>query len=248
MNQLKQFQQMIDQSHKIVFFDGAGVSTASGIPDFRSADGIFMEETGSQYRPEQIISHSFFLQYPHIYFDFHFDKLVYPQAQPNIGHIFPVVLDQAGKDVTIVTQNIDGLDHVAGSSKIYELHGNVRENYCLTCKTPYAIEDLIKDEIGIPRCPKDHGIVRPNIVMYEEPLDQDTIMGAVEAISQADMLVVMGTSLMVYPAASFITYFNGPHFVVINQSPLQVHRKDALVFQDTISNVLEPLQFFYDKI
>lgn len=245
--QLNKFLEMIEISQKIVFFEGAGVSTASGIPDFRSADGIFMQATGTQFQPEQIISHSFFERYPDIYFDFHFDKLVYPQAQPNIGHFFPVYLQELGKDVHIVTQNIDGLDILAGANHVYELHGNVRENYCLDCGRTYGLEELVKDEQGIPRCPKDQGIIRPNIVMYEESLNQATIQSGVEAIASADMLIVMGTSLMVYPAASFIQYFTGDHFVVINQSPIQVHRSNALVFQDTIANVLNPLQMLMNK-
>lgn len=239
--QLKTFQEMIQSSEKIVFFEGAGVSTASGIPDFRSADGIFMQETNTPFSPEQIISQSFFNQHPELYFEFHFDKLVYPEAKPNIGHTFPVFLQEKGKDVHIITQNIDGLDLVAGARHVYELHGNVRENYCLTCGTTYGLNQLAKDDQGIPRCPIDQGIVRPNIVMYGEMLDQSTIEGAIMAIATADMLVVMGTSLMVYPAASFLEYFRGQHLVVINQSALQLSRPNALVFQDRIANVLHPL-------
>ena len=237
MDQIQAFEKALKESHKITFFGGAGVSTESGIPDFRSANGIFMQETGHEYSPEQVISHSFFQVFPKAYFDFHFDKLVYPDAKPNLAHTFLVNLEKSGYDVSVVTQNIDGLHQMAGSSKVFELHGTVYENYCLTCGQTYLVDELTKDDQGIPRCSKDQGIVRPNIVMYEEGLNQETIIGAIEAISQADMLIVAGTSLIVYPAASFINYFKGKHLVVINKTPIRVHRSDALIFEDRISNV-----------
>lgn len=240
-DKIQSFQEMLSQSHKIVFFGGAGVSTESGIPDFRSANGIFMEETGHAFTPEQVISHSFFLKYPKIYFDFHFEKLVYPQAKPNLAHQFLVDLENKGYDVSVVTQNIDGLHQMAGSKKVYELHGTVYNNYCLDCGRTYSVDTLQKDSEGIPRCPEDGGIVRPDIVMYEEGLDQTTIMGAIQAIKEADMLIVAGTSLIVYPAASFVDYFNGKHMVVINKTPIRVSRPDALVFEDSISHVFQQI-------
>lgn len=240
--QIEALTDALKQSQRIVFFGGAGVSTESGIPDFRSADGIFMQETGNQYRPEQIISHSFFKRFPAVYFDFHFDKLVYPSAQPNLAHTFLVELEKMGKDVSVVTQNIDGLHQLAGSSKVYELHGSVYDNYCLTCGRHYLVDQLQRDEAGIPRCPEDGGIVRPNIVMYEEPLDQQTIMQAIDAIRSADLLIVAGTSLVVYPAASFINYFQGDQMVIINKSPLQVTYPGALVFEDSISHVFSQVE------
>lgn len=241
----EQFQQALNNSKKIVFFGGAGVSTESGIPDFRSANGIFMQETNSEFSPEQIISHSFFKRYPKQYFDFHFDKLVYPEAQPNLAHTFLKTLEDAGKDVTVVTQNIDGLHQVAGSTKVLELHGTVLDNYCLTCHEHYALNELELDHDGIPRCPKDGGIVRPNIVMYEESLDSATIEAAVQAIATADMLIVAGTSLSVYPAAGFVDLFNGEHLVVINKTPLRSVRHDAIVFEDSISKVFKQLEQSY---
>lgn len=239
---IQQFNQALTDSKSIVFFGGAGVSTESGIPDFRSANGIFMQETNSECSPEQIISHSFFKRFPKQYFDFHFDKLVYADAQPNFAHTFLKTLEERGKEVTVVTQNIDGLHQLAGSSKVLELHGNVINNYCLECNENYSLEDLIQDEHGIPRCPKDGGIVRPDIVMYEEALDTHTIDEAIQAISSADMLIVAGTSLSVYPAAGFVDLFHGKYLVIINKTPLRSVRQDAIVFEDSISNVFKKIQ------
>ncbi|RAI82299.1 NAD-dependent protein deacylase [Macrococcoides goetzii] len=234
---IQQFKQALLDSKKIVFFGGAGVSTESGIPDFRSANGIFMQETNSDFSPEQIISHSFFKRYPKHYFDFHFDKLVYPDAQPNLAHKFLKTLEEYDKEVTIITQNIDGLHQLAGSSTVLELHGTVINNYCIECNQNYSLNELTLDETGIPRCPEDGGIVRPDIVMYEEALDAGTIESTIQAISNADMLIVAGTSLSVYPAAGFVDLFNGEHLVVINKTPLRAVRHDAIVFEDNISNI-----------
>ncbi|MCE4956256.1 NAD-dependent protein deacylase [Macrococcoides caseolyticum] len=239
---IQQFENALKHSKRIVFFGGAGVSTESGIPDFRSANGIFMQETNSEFTPEQIISHSFFKRYPKQYFDFHFEKLVYPDAQPNLAHIFLKNLEEAGKDVTVVTQNIDGLHQEAGSTNVLELHGTVINNYCIECNTHYGLDELVRDQEGIPRCPNDGGIVRPDIVMYEEALDGATIEAAIQAISNADMLIVAGTSLSVYPAAGFVDLFRGKHLVVINKTPLRAVRHDAIVFEDSISNVLKKVQ------
>ncbi|WP_414042803.1 NAD-dependent protein deacylase [Macrococcus animalis] len=239
---IQQFEQALNASKKIVFFGGAGVSTESGIPDFRSANGIFMQETNSEFTPEQIISHSFFKRYPQQYFEFHFDKLVYPNAQPNLAHTFLKTLEDQGKEITIVTQNIDGLHQAAGSTNVLELHGTVINNYCLYCNENYTLDELEQDQEGIPRCPKDGGIVRPDIVMYEEPLDSSTIENAIKAISNADMLIVGGTSLSVYPAAGFVDLFNGQHLVVINKTPLRAVRHDAIVFEDSISNIFKIMQ------
>lgn len=236
------FVQALKSSQKIVFFGGAGVSTESGIPDFRSANGIFMQETNSEFSPEQIISHSFFKQYPKAYFDFHFDKLVYPNAQPNFAHTFLKSLEDQGKDVTVVTQNIDGLHQAAGSKTIFELHGNVTNNYCIACNENYILNELVRDDDGIPRCPKDGDIVRPDIVMYEEVLDGATIESAIQAIASADMLIVAGTSLSVYPAAGFVDLFHGKHLVIINKTPLRSVRHDAIVFEESISNVFKKVQ------
>lgn len=236
-------QQALNDSQNIVFFSGAGMSTQSGIPDFRSANGIFMQETGTEYTPEQVISHSFFQQYPETYFDFHFNNLVYQDAEPNEGHKFIADLEQTGKHVAVVTQNIDELHQKAGSKEVYELHGTVMDNYCTKCHTHYTIDELQKDDQGIPRCTKDNGIVRPDIVMYEELLDQNTVTGALKAIKEADMLVILGTSLIVYPAAGFVQYFEGEHLAVINKTPIKIHnRQEILAFEDTIDNVFSQLE------
>ncbi|MGV2875014.1 NAD-dependent protein deacylase [Macrococcus capreoli] len=239
---IQQFKDALQNSKSIVFFGGAGVSTESGIPDFRSANGIFMQETNTEFTPEQIISHSFFKRYPEQYFDFHFEKLVYPDAQPNLAHTFLKTLEDEGKAVTVVTQNIDGLHQAAGSTNVLELHGTVINNYCVECNTNYNLDELMLDHNGIPRCPKDNSIVRPDIVMYEETLDGATIEAAIQAITNADMLIVAGTSLSVYPAAGFVDLFQGQHLVVINKTPLRAVRHDAIVFEDSISNVFKKVQ------
>ena len=229
-------EQLADSS-KIAFFGGAGVSTASGIPDFRSAEGLFIQDRGYSYSAEQIISNSFYRQHPQEFFDYYYENLIYPEAEPNLAHQFLAELEKTGKDVSIITQNIDGLHQLAGSSKVYELHGSVLRNHCETCKTPYDLAAITKDAEGIPRCPLDGGIVRPDVVLYEEGLDQSVVNGAVAALMEADLLIVAGTSLVVYPAAGLIDYFNGKHFVVINKTPLQVRKPDALVFEATLDDV-----------
>ncbi|MBG9979665.1 NAD-dependent protein deacylase [Facklamia sp. DSM 111018] len=234
---VQEFARAIQESHKIVFFGGAGVSTASGIPDFRSADGIFLQETGTQYSAEQMISRSFYEQFPSLFFDFYFDKLVYPEVEPSLSHSFLVDLERKGKDVSVVTQNIDGLHQKAGSQQVYELHGSVLNNYCSQCHAFYSLEELEKDPEGIPRCPVDGAIVKPDVVLYEEQLDQATIMMAIQAISQAEMMIIAGTSLNVYPAASFIQYFKGRYLVVINKTSLQVMYPNVLVFEHPIEEV-----------
>lgn len=236
-DKLQAFQRQLAASKKVVFFGGAGVSTASGIPDFRSATGLFMQATGKNFTAEEIISRSFFERYPEEFFEFYFDKLIYPEAKPNLAHEFLVELEKAGKDVTVVTQNIDGLHQKAGSQRVLELHGTVLDNYCLLCDRHYSLEELTRDEKGIPRCKEDHGIVRPDIVLYEEGLNQQTIEAAITAIEEADMLIVAGTSLIVYPAAGLINYFKGKHFVVINKTPIHTYLPNALVFESTLNEV-----------
>lgn len=241
-NKIKAFQEKLADSQKIVFFGGAGVSTASGIPDFRSATGLFMQTTGKNFSAEEIISRSFFERYPEEFFAFYFDKLIYPEAEPNLAHKFLVELEEQGKEVTIVTQNIDGLHQVAGSTNVLELHGTVLENYCLQCNKTYALEELERDDQGVPRCKEDHGIVRPDIVLYEEGLNQQTLQAAVDAIEEADLLIVAGTSLIVYPAAGLINYFKGKHFVVINKTPIHTYLPDALIFEDTLNEVFSRME------
>ncbi len=240
MDKIDQLKEQLVNSQKIVFFGGAGVSTESGIPDFRSSEGLYMQDSGTQVSAEEMISHTFYKRYPKEFFKYYFENLVFEEAEPNEAHIFLKDLEDEGKDVSIVTQNIDGLHQKAGSTTVHELHGSTLRNYCTQCGNRYEISELELDEEGIPRCPNDGAIVRPDIVLYEEGLDQSVIQAAVQDISEADMLMIAGTSLVVYPAAGLIHYFNGDHLVAINKSPIRIP-DDALVFEDSISNVFSKI-------
>lgn len=212
--EIEELQKIIDDSSRIVFFGGAGVSTESGIPDFRSADGIYHQQY--KYSPEQVVSHSFFMQHTEAFYDFYKEKMMILDAKPNPAHYKLAELEQAGKLTAVVTQNIDGLHQAAGSRNVYELHGSIHRNYCMECGRFYDAE-YVKKTSGIPRC-ECGGVIKPDVVLYEEGLDPKTIQGAVEAIAAADTLIIGGTSLVVYPAAGFVDYFGGKHLVVINKS------------------------------
>ena len=207
-------QEIIDESKNIVFFGGAGVSTESGIPDFRSEDGLYHEKYS--YPPERIISHSFFLTNPEVFYRFYKEKMLCLDAEPNAAHRKLAELEQAGKLKAVVTQNIDGLHQKAGSKIVYELHGSIHRNYCLRCHKFYSAK-FIKESVGIPYC-SCGGVIKPDVVLYEESLDSKTIEDAVTAITKADTLIIGGTSLVVYPAAGFIDYFRGKHLVLINKA------------------------------
>ena len=207
-------QEIIDESKNIVFFGGAGVSTESGIPDFRSEDGLYHEKYS--YPPERIISHSFFLTNPEVFYRFYKEKMLCLDAEPNAAHRKLAELEQAGKLKAVVTQNIDGLHQKAGSKIVYELHGSIHRNYCLRCHKFYPAK-FIKESEGIPYC-SCGGVIKPDVVLYEESLDSKTIEDAVTAITKADTLIIGGTSLVVYPAAGFIDYFRGKHLVLINKA------------------------------
>ena len=239
-DKIKQLKEQLADSQKIVFFGGAGVSTESGIPDFRSSEGLYMKESGTHVSAEEMISHSFYKRYPKDFFKYYFENLVFEDAKPNKAHIFLKELEDQGKEVSIVTQNIDGLHQKAGSSVVHELHGSTLRNYCTKCHHQYKINELELDHEGIPRCPKDGAIVRPDIVLYEEGLDQNVIQQAVQDIQRADMLMIAGTSLIVYPAAGLVNYFNGKHLVAINKSSIRVP-EGTLMFEDSISNVFSKL-------
>ena len=204
----------ISESQRIVFFGGAGVSTESGIPDFRSEDGLYHEKYS--YPPERIISHSFFLTNPEVFYRFYKEKMLCLDAEPNAAHRKLAELEQAGKLKAVVTQNIDGLHQKAGSKIVYELHGSIHRNYCLRCHKFYSAK-FIKESVGIPYC-SCGGVIKPDVVLYEESLDSKTIEDAVTAITNADTLIIGGTSLVVYPAAGFIDYFRGKHLVLINKA------------------------------
>ena len=208
-------QSIIDESEKIVFFGGAGVSTESGIPDFRSQDGLYNMKY--KYPPEQIISHSFFMADPEEFFRFYRDRMIYPAAKPNAAHLKLAELERAGKLSAVVTQNIDGLHSDAGSKNVIELHGSVRRNHCMKCGKSYGLE-FITSADGVPRC-SCGGIVKPDVVLYEEPLDEHVLTGAVAAIAAADALIVGGTSLVVYPAAGLTRYFTGDTLAICNLAP-----------------------------
>ncbi|MEG0309113.1 MAG: NAD-dependent protein deacylase, partial [Clostridium sp.] len=224
-------------SNNIVFFGGAGMSTESGIPDFRSANGLFNDKLNITFTPEQLVSHSFYIKYPELFFNFYKSKLIYPEAKPNAGHLALAKLEEMGKLKAIVTQNIDGLHHAAGSKNVFELHGSVHRNYCIKCNAFYDA-NFILESVGVPTCTKCSGRVKPDVVLYEEGLDENTIRGAVNAISKADTLIIGGTSLVVYPAAGLINYFKGKNLVLINKSETSADYKADLVINDSIGKIL----------
>lgn len=211
----RQFLDMVGQSDNIVFFGGAGVSTESGIPDFRSVDGLYNQQY--DYPPETILSHTFYRRKPAEFYRFYRNKMLCLDAKPNMAHRKLAELEAAGKVRAVVTQNIDGLHQLAGSKKVLELHGSVHRNYCESCHKLYDAAYMLESE-GVPRCGDCGGNIKPDVVLYEEGLDSDIISRSIRAISEADMLIIGGTSLVVYPAAGFIDYFRGKHLVVINKS------------------------------
>lgn len=237
MNNFQKLKEVINNSKKIVVFTGAGISTNSGIPDFRSSNGLYNEKTKSNISPEKIISNSFFMERTKDFFDFYFDKMVYLDAKPNFAHYYFASLDEK-KDVTIVTQNIDNLHTLAGSKTVIELHGSVKRNYCIKCNKFYDLNDISKN--GIPYC-SCNGIIKPDVVLYEEPLNEQNIKDTISAISKCDTLIITGTSLAVYPAASFIEYFKGDNLILINKSKTNYDYKASLVFYDDICKVLREL-------
>ena len=235
--EIEKLTQILRDSNNIVFCVGAGVSTASGIPDFRSSNGLWNEKLKINFTPEQLVSHTFFMRYPDEFFNFYKAKLIYPNAKPNGAHIALAKLEEMGKLKAVVTQNIDGLHQAAGSKNVYELHGSVLRNYCMSCNAFYD-EKFIMESKGIPTCPKCGGKVKPDVVLYEEGLDEDIINGAVRAISAADTLIIGGTSLVVYPAAGLIQYFRGKNLVLINKSTTSADSEANLVIKDDIAKVL----------
>lgn len=237
MDKIAELQKIMDQSGNIVFFGGAGVSTESGIPDFRSQDGLYSRKYA--YPPEKIVSHTFFVQRTKEFFGFYRDRMLYPEAKPNPAHIYLARLESAGKLKAVVTQNIDGLHQAAGSKNVYELHGSVLRNYCVRCRKFYPVE-YVKNAEGIPRCGCG-GVIKPDVVLYEEGLDGGVVNGAVRAIAAADTLIIGGTSLIVYPAAGFINYFRGKHLVVINKSETSADYAAELVINEPIGKVFSQL-------
>lgn len=229
---------MIEASDNIVFFGGAGVSTESGIPDFRSETGIYNTVHKYGCSPEQILSHSYFMRKPEIFYDFYKTTMIYTDAEPNDAHKALARLEAMGKLKAVVTQNIDGLHQKAGSKAVYELHGTIMKNYCMKCGAPYDLEYVIQSD-GVPRCEKCGGMVKPDVVLYEEGLDDTTIRKSVRAIAEADVLIIGGTSLNVYPAAGFINYYQGNKLVLINKSETPYDVKADLLIHDSIGKVLK---------
>lgn len=237
MDRLKTLQSWIDESKRIVFFGGAGVSTESGIPDFRSVDGLYNQKF--EYPPETIISHSFFERNPEYFFRFYREKMLPLGFSPNITHITLARWEEEGKLLAVVTQNIDGLHQKAGSKRVYELHGSVLRNYCEKCHKFYPAE-FVKQSDGVPHCTCG-GIVKPDVVLYEESLNEDTLVKSIEAIQQADLLIVAGTSLTVYPAAGLIRYYHGSRLVLINRDATGYDDYANLVFHEKLGDVFSKL-------
>lgn len=232
---VKALEDIIAKSSSIVFFGGAGVSTESGIPDFRSVDGLYHQHYDQP--PETILSHTYFMAHPEGFFQFYREKMLCLDAQPNAAHRKLAELERAGRLKAVVTQNIDGLHQKAGSRTVYELHGSVLRNYCMKCRQFYGADFMVEAR-GVPRCPVCGGIVKPDVVLYEEQLDQETLEASVLAISRADMLIVGGTSLVVYPAAGLINYYRGDKLVLINRDATPYDRRADLVMHDAIGKVL----------
>ncbi len=238
MDKTEQLQKILDESRRVVFFGGAGVSTESGIPDFRSQDGLYNQKY--DYPPEEIISHGFFYENTAEFYRFYRDRMIYRDAKPNAAHLFLARAEKCGKLDCVVTQNIDGLHQTAGSERVFELHGSIHRNYCVRCRKFYPLE-FIEESDGVPRC-ECGGLVKPDVVLYGEGLDDNTVRGALDAISRADTLIIGGTSLVVYPAAGFIDYFRGRKLVVINKTATPADGRADLVINAPIARTLGGLK------
>lgn len=237
MDEIMKLKEIVSGSNNIVFFGGAGVSTESGIPDFRSVDGLYNQKY--KYPPERIISHTYYRHYPEEFFEFYKDKMIFTDAKPNAAHIRLAELEQEGKLKAVITQNIDGLHQLAGSKEVLELHGSIHRNYCERCHKFYNLDYVVRAD-GVPRC-KCGGIVKPDVVLYEEGLDNTTLQKAIHYIHQAEVLIIGGTSLVVYPAAGLIDYFKGKYLVVINKSSTSRDTNADLVIQDSIGKVFSQI-------
>ena len=235
---INELRKIVEESDNIVFFGGAGVSTESGIPDFRSVDGLYNQKY--KYPPETIISHSFYLRNPEEFYRFYKDKMIFPDAKPNKAHMKLAELEREGKLKAVITQNIDGLHQMAGSKNVIELHGSVHRNYCERCHAFYNLDYIVNSD-GVPKCEKCGGTVKPDVVLYEEALNDENMSDALRYISEADTLIICGTSLVVYPAAGLIRYFRGRKLVVINMSPTQSDANADLLIADKIGDVLGSL-------
>ena len=234
---MKTLQNIIDESNSIVFFGGAGVSTESGIPDFRSPDGLYNQKY--DVPPEELLSHGYFFSHTEKFYEFYREKMICLDAKPNKAHIKLAELEKAGKLKAVITQNIDGLHTAAGSKKVYELHGSVHRNYCLDCGKSFSAEDILASK-GVPHC-SCGGIIKPDVVLYGENLDDATVTGALSAIENCDTLIIGGTSLTVYPAAGFVRYFRGKNLVLINMSSTPFDSEADMVIHDKVGEVLDKI-------
>lgn len=234
---LDKLKEIISHSDNIVFFGGAGVSTESGIPDFRSASGLYNEITRDNYSPEEILSHSFFVKHTGDFYKFYKSKMVYRDAKPNNAHLALAKLEKEGKLKAVITQNVDGLHQSAGSKNVLELHGSIHRNYCMECHKYFDLNYVVNSS-DIPKCDACEGIVKPDVVLYEEALDSDVLEESVRYISEADVLIVGGTSLSVYPASGLVSYYKGNKLVLINKSQTLYDKRASLVLNDSIGKVL----------
>lgn len=235
MDEIKLLKEMIDSCNNIVFFGGAGVSTESNIPDFRSSQGIYNQKYA--YPPEVILSHEFFMNYTSEFYDFYKNKMIYLNAKPNFAHIALAKLEQEGKLKGIVTQNIDGLHQLAGNKLVYELHGSIMRNYCMRCGKSYDVDYIVNSD-DIPKC-SCGGVIKPDVVLYNESLPSDAVQTSIKLIEKADLLIVAGTSLSVYPAAGLINYFKGKNLVLINKDKTPYDNKANLVINKNVGEVLK---------
>lgn len=234
----KQLREIIAGTDNIVFFGGAGVSTESNIPDFRSEQGLYSDNNYNQYPPERILSHSFFMSHTRAFYDYYKNKMIYRNAKPNAAHFALAKLEGIGKLKAVITQNIDGLHQLAGSKNVLELHGSVNRNYCMKCHNAYSIDDVMDSKEIVPICGRCGGTIKPDVVLYEEGLDMDVIENAVKFITHADVLIVGGTSLVVYPAAGLVDYYKGSKLILINKSVTPYDNKANMVIHDSIGKVL----------
>jgi NAD-dependent deacetylase len=241
LEKISELKKEIEKANKICVFTGAGISCPSGIPDFRSENGLYNEKGDYKYSPEEMISYTFFVHNTKLFYDFYKQKMIYKNAKPNKAHLFFSDLEKQGKEISVVTQNIDSLHTLAGSSNVFEIHGSVKRNYCICCKEFYD-EDFILKSDGIPHCEQCGGVIKPDVVLYEEGLNQKVVDGAIEAIRNAELLIIIGTSLAVYPAASFVSYFKGKKIALINKSKTEFDKRAGIVIYDDIVNVIEKLE------
>ncbi|HEY8363625.1 MAG TPA: NAD-dependent protein deacylase [Tissierellaceae bacterium] len=236
---IKKLKSIVDESDNIVFFGGAGVSTESNIPDFRSSTGLYTTSKNTKYPPEYMLSHTCFVRDPEAFFEFYKTKMIYPDAKPNAAHIALAELEKRGKLKAVITQNIDGLHQMAGSKNVLELHGSVYRNYCMKCHKFFPLEYVMNSPTVVPKCDNCGGIVKPDVVLYEESLDMNIINKSIEYIRKADVLIVGGTSLTVYPAAGLISYYRGNKLVLINKTETPYDYRAFLTFHDSIGEVLK---------